>query len=659
MQARLGVAVELENDANVGALGEKVFGAARGVDDLIYVRVSAGIGAGLILGGRPYRGFGGVAGEIGHVLADPAGPICRCGNRGCLETIASPPAVAALLERSSGEPVGVERLLELVAAKDRRARRAVADAGEAVGRALSMLVNVLNPSSSWWAATWRPAGPVLLDPIGRPSSATAWRPPRARCASWPARWATAPRSSGRPGSSSPRRRRPGHARGERRPRERIRQDLRHGGTALIASCRGGRRRLGGLQACLKLARLPVEVTLIDRRNFHLFQPLAYQVATGAVSPAEICYPLRSIFRRRRNVRVVLGEVVDVDLAARRVALRDVALGTAPAALEYDTLIVSGGSEYSYFGHDEWQEHAAELKSLEGALSIRRRILEAFEAAELESDPEVRAALLTFVVVGAGPTGVEMAGQIAEIARDERGDFRTYDPGTARILIVEALDRILTSFPESLSAKALRALESLGVTGRIGESVIDVDAESVTVRRADDSTERIPTRTVIWAAGVNASPLARTLAERAGLEVDRAGRLEVLGDLSVEGHPEVLAIGDMVTVRQPDGTALVLPGVAPVAMQQGRHAARVLRERLAGREPKPFRYVDKGNLATIGRARAVADVKGLHLSGLLAWVAWLIVHLWYLIGFQNRVLVVIRWAFSFFSHGRGARLIAHD
>jgi NADH dehydrogenase len=416
---------------------------------------------------------------------------------------------------------------------------------------------------------------------------------------------------------------------------------------------------GGLQACLKLARLPVEVTLIDRRNFHLFQPLAYQMATGAVSPAEICYPLRSIFRRRRNVRVVLGEMVDVDLAARRIALRDVALGTAPATLEYDTLIVSGGSEYSYFGHDEWREHAAELKSLEGALSIRRRILEAFEAAELESDPEVRAALLTFVVVGAGPTGVEMAGQIAEIARDERGDFRNYDPGTARILIVEALDRILTSFPESLSAKALRALESLGVTGRLGESVIDVDADSVTVRRADDSTERIPARTVIWAAGVNASPLARTLAERAGLEVDRAGRLEVLGDLSVEGHPEVLAIGDMVTVRQPDGSALVLPGVAPVAMQQGRHAARVVRARLAGDEPKPFRYVDKGNLATIGRARAVADVKGLHLSGFLAWVTWLVVHLWYLIGFQNRVLVVIRWAFSFFSHGRGARLIAHE
>jgi NADH dehydrogenase len=416
---------------------------------------------------------------------------------------------------------------------------------------------------------------------------------------------------------------------------------------------------GGLQACLKLARLPVEVTLVDRRNFHLFQPLAYQVATGAVSPAEICYPLRSIFRRRGNVRVVLGEMVDVDLAARRIALRDVALGTAPAALEYDTLIVSGGSEYSYFGHDDWREHAAELKSLEGALSIRRRILEAFEAAELEPDPEARAALLTFVVVGAGPTGVEMAGQIAEIARDERGDFRNYDPGEARNLIVEALDRILTSFPESLSAKALRALESLGVTGRIGESVVDVGADSVTVRRADDTTERIPTRTVIWAAGVNASPLARTLAERAGLEVDRAGRLEVLGDLSLEGHPEVLAIGDMVTVRQPDGTALVLPGVAPVAMQQGRYAARAIRDRLAGREPKRFKYIDKGNLATIGRARAVADIKGLHLSGFLAWVTWLVVHLWYLIGFQNRLLVVIRWAFSFISHGRGARLIAHD
>jgi NADH:ubiquinone reductase (H+-translocating) len=416
---------------------------------------------------------------------------------------------------------------------------------------------------------------------------------------------------------------------------------------------------GGLQATLKLARLPVEVTLVDRRNFHLFQPLAYQVATGAVSPAEICYPLRRIFRRRRNVRVVLAEVVDVDLAARRVALREVALGTAPEALEYDTLIVSGGSQYSYFGHDEWQEHAAELKSLEGALTIRRRILEAFEAAELEPDSDRQAELLTFVVVGAGPTGVEMAGQIAEIARDVRGDFRRFDPRSARILLVEALDRILTTFPESLSARALRSLENLGVTGRLGESVVDVDEHSVTVQRADETTERIPTRTVIWAAGVTASPLAGLLAERAGLDVDRAGRLEVLEDLSLPGHPEVLALGDMVSVRQPDGTALVLPGVAPVAMQQGRHGARVVGDRLRGRDPRPFRYRDKGNLATIGRARAVADVKGVRLSGFLAWVTWLVVHLWYLIGFQNRLLVVIRWAVSFFTHGRGARLIAHD
>jgi NADH dehydrogenase len=416
---------------------------------------------------------------------------------------------------------------------------------------------------------------------------------------------------------------------------------------------------GGLQATLKLSRLPVEVTLVDRRNFHLFQPLAYQVATGAVSPAEICYPLRRIFRRRRNVRVVLAEVERFDLAARRVGLRDVALSTAPEELEYDTLIVSGGSQYSYFGHDEWQEHAAELKSLEGALTIRRHILAAFEAAELEPDPERQAELLTFVVVGAGPTGVEMAGQIAEIARDVRGDFRTFDPGAARILLVEALDRVLTTFPESLSAKALRSLENLGVTGRLGQSVVNVDEYSVTVQGADEATERIPTRTVIWAAGVTASPLARMLAEQAGEEVDRAGRLTVERDLSVAGHPEVLAVGDMVSVRQPDGSALVLSGVAPVAMQQGRHAARVVADRLAGRNPKPFHYTDKGNLATIGRARAVADVKGVHLSGFLAWVTWLVVHLWYLIGFQNRLLVVIRWAVSFFTHGRGARLIAHD
>jgi NADH dehydrogenase len=416
---------------------------------------------------------------------------------------------------------------------------------------------------------------------------------------------------------------------------------------------------GGLQATLKLSRMPVEVTLVDRRNFHLFQPLAYQVATGALTPAEICYPLRRIFRRRRNVRVVLGEVVDVDLQERRIVLRGMAADVTPEPLSYDSLIVSGGSLYSYFGHDEWQRHAAELKSLEGALTLRREILSAFEAAELEADPERRAALLTFVVVGAGPTGVEMAGQIGEIARDMRGDFREIDTRQTRILLVEAIDRVLATFPPSLSEKAKRSLEGLGVTVRLNESVVDVDGESVTVKRADETTERVPTRTVIWAAGVVASPLAGMLAQRAGAETDRAGRVTVEPDLSVPGHPEVLAIGDMVGVRAPGGDVTVFPGVAPVAMQMGRHAARAVRARIDGHEPKPFHYIDKGNLATIGRARAVADIKGLRLSGFVAWWTWLAVHLFYLIGFQNRLLVLIRWSFSFFTHGRGARLIAHE
>jgi NADH dehydrogenase len=415
----------------------------------------------------------------------------------------------------------------------------------------------------------------------------------------------------------------------------------------------------GLQASLKLARMSVEVTLVDRRNFHLFQPLAYQVATGSLTPAEICYPLRRIFRHHPNVRVLLGDVVDVDLAARRVGLRATTADVVPEPLTYDSLIVSGGSLYSYFGHDEWQHHAAELKSLEGALTIRREILTAFELAEIETDAADRAAYLTFVVVGAGPTGVEMAGQIAEIARDVRGDFRSIDVSQTRILLVEAIDRVLATFPPSLSAKAKRSLEGLGVTVRLDESVVDVDATSVTIKRADDTTERIDTRTVIWAAGVVASPLAGLLAQRAGVETDRAGRLVVEPDLSVPGHPEVLAIGDMVSVRQSDGSAHVFPGVAPVAMQMGRHAARAIRERMGGANASPFHYTDKGNLATIGRARAVADIKGVHLSGFIAWWTWLAVHLFYLIGFQNRLLVVIRWAFSFFTHGRGARLIAHE
>jgi NADH:ubiquinone reductase (H+-translocating) len=414
---------------------------------------------------------------------------------------------------------------------------------------------------------------------------------------------------------------------------------------------------GGLQAVLKLRRAPLEVTLVDRRNFHLFQPLTYQVATGALSPGEIAYPLRAIFKRNRNVRVLLAEVADFDLDARELHLRSVAPVPAPERLAYDTLIVAGGSHYSYFGHEDWRMHAAEVKSLESALAVRSRLLAAFEAAEGEPDANARKAWLTFVVVGAGPTGVEIAGQIAELAWDTlKRDFRTIDPRGARILLVEAADRVLTSFPPSLSAKAERSLQRLGVTVLTGHTVIGIDAAGVTLDRRDAGAEHIPSRAVVWAAGVTASGLAGRLAELAGAERDDAGRITVESDLTLPGHPEVFAIGDMVRVRDAGGEPVALPGVAPVAMQQGRYVARVVRARLRGRELGSFRYRDKGNLATIGRAAAVADIKGLRLSGFLAWVTWLGVHLWYLIGFQNRLLVLIRWSFSFLTHGRGARLI---
>jgi NADH dehydrogenase len=414
---------------------------------------------------------------------------------------------------------------------------------------------------------------------------------------------------------------------------------------------------GGLQAVQKLRRAPVEVTLVDRRNFHLFQPLTYQVATGALTPGEIAYPLRAIFKRNRNVRVLMAEVSDFDLAARELRLRSVAGVPAPSALPYDTLVVAGGSQYSYFGHEDWRAHAAEVKSLESALVVRSRLLGAFEAAEWEQDPAARAAWLTFIVVGAGPTGVEMAGQMGELARDTlRRDFRAIDPRTARILLVEALDRVLTTFSPSLSAKAARSLGRLGVTVLTGHMVTAVDAEGVTVQGGNGPSERIPSRTVVWAAGVTASGLATRLADLTGAESDRAGRVTVEPDLTLPGHPEVFALGDMVRVRAPGGDAVLLPGVAPVAIQQGRYAANAIRARLRSREPSPFRYRDKGNLATIGRGAAVAEIKGLRLSGLIAWVTWLVVHLWYLVGFQNRLLVLIRWSISFVTHGRGARLI---
>jgi NADH dehydrogenase len=414
---------------------------------------------------------------------------------------------------------------------------------------------------------------------------------------------------------------------------------------------------GGLQAALKLRRAPVELTLIDRRNFHLFQPLSYQVATGALSPGEVAYPLRSIFKRNRNVRVLLAEVAGFDLDRREVILRSAGGLPAPEPVPYDTLIVAGGSHYSYFGHDEWREHAAEVKSLESALTVRGRILSAFEAAELETSPERREEWLTFAVVGAGPTGVEMAGQIAELAQDTlRGDFRSADPGSGRVLLVEAADRVLTGFPESLSAKAERSLGKLGVTPVLDSTVVDVDETGLTIRDADGATQRVPARTVVWAAGVTASGLASALAAATGADQDRTGRVTVEPDLTLPGHPEVFALGDMVRVRGDDGSPVTLPGVAPVAMQMGRYAAKAVGARLKGRTAPPFRYRDKGNLATIGRAAAVADLKGLRLSGFLAWMTWLLVHLFYLVGSQNRLLVVIRWSISFATRGRGTRLI---
>ena len=414
---------------------------------------------------------------------------------------------------------------------------------------------------------------------------------------------------------------------------------------------------GGLQAVHHLRRAGVEVTLIDRRNFHLFQPLSYQVATGALSETEVCFPLRWIFRRRQDVRVLMGDVTEFDLEGRAVTVEPGAGEGGPLSIPYDSLVVAGGSRYSYFGHDEWEAHAHEVKSLESALHVRSQILSAFEAAELETDEERRRAWLTFVIVGAGPTGVEMAGQIAELANDTvRREFRYMDPRMTRVLLVEMADRILTSFPPQLSAKAARSLENLGVTPLLQHTVVDIDDESVTIEAHGGGSEHIPARTVIWAAGVTASSMARRLGEATGAEVDRAGRVSVASDLTLPGHPEVFAMGDMVRVTGEDGEPQELLGVAPVAMQEGRYVAKALRSRLRGREVEPFRYRDKGNVATIGRSRAVADVKGLKVSGFPAWVLWLLIHIWYLIGFQNRVLVLIRWSFSFFTRGRGGRVI---
>jgi NADH dehydrogenase len=413
----------------------------------------------------------------------------------------------------------------------------------------------------------------------------------------------------------------------------------------------------GLNAVRRLREAPVEVTLVDRQNFHFFQPLAYQVATGALSSAEVAAPLRAVLKRQANARVLLATVTGFDLAAREVVLGDLPDGEAEWRVPYDTLVVAGGSNYSYFGHEEWREFAPELKSIGGALTIRGRLLSAFEAAELEPDPERRRAWLTFAVVGAGPTGVEMAGQIAELARDTlRGDFRHARPEQARIVLLDAADRVLPAFTPRLSRHAARELEDLGVEPLVGRMVVDIDAESVAWEEAGGRV-RMEARTVVWAAGVTASPLAAMLGEASGAAVDKAGRIAVGPDLTLAGHPEVLALGDMAGVHGPDGEPLGLPGLAPVAIQEGRYAATAIAARLRGEQPRPFRYVDKGNLATIGRSRAVAELRGpVDLWGLPAWLAWLTVHIYFLIGFQNRLLVLLRWTFSFVTQGRGARLI---
>ena len=396
---------------------------------------------------------------------------------------------------------------------------------------------------------------------------------------------------------------------------------------------------GGLYAARALRRAPVEITLVDRRNHHVFQPLLYQVATAALNPADIARPIRSILRKQRNASVVMAEVTGLDIPRRRVILAD------GNDLFYDYLIVATGAAHSYFGNEQWAEHAPGLKTIEDALEIRRRVLTAFEAAELEPDPEEKGAWLTFVVVGGGPTGVELAGALAEISRHALArDFRYIDPTQARIVLVEGLERILPTFPEKLSIKARRQLEKLGVEVRVDAKVTSIDPSGVQL-----GADRIRSRTALWAAGVLASPLARSL----GAPLDRAGRVQVRPELNVPGHPDVFVIGDLALVTR-DGETV--PGVAPAAMQMAAHTARNIKAAISSQPYKPFTYRDKGMLATIGRSAAVANFKRLQLSGFLAWVAWLTIHIYFLIGFRNRLLVLIQWAWAYVTYERGARLI---
>jgi NADH:ubiquinone reductase (H+-translocating) len=397
----------------------------------------------------------------------------------------------------------------------------------------------------------------------------------------------------------------------------------------------------------------VEITLVDKRNFHLFQPLLYQVATGGVSPGEIASALRAVLSRQQQTRVMAAEAVDLDPARRRVLLRD------REALPYDTLIVATGAEHHYFGRDaEWAALAPGLKTLEDALAIRRRIFRAFEAAEWEPAAERRQALLTFVIVGGGPTGVELAGALGELAQYTlRHDFRQINPADARILLLEGQERILIDYPPELSARATADLAQLGVTLLAQTMLTAVQPDAVTIRHADGREERLATHTVLWAAGTRASAFGRILAERTGVALDRYGRVQVEPDLTVADHPEILVLGDLANLSDRDGRPL--PGIAPVAIQQGKYAAGLIRARLQGRRRPPFHYRDKGKLAVIGRNAAVAEIGRWRLKGFLAWLIWVFIHIAYLIEFENKVLVLFQWAWSYFTRGRGARLIVGE
>jgi len=404
---------------------------------------------------------------------------------------------------------------------------------------------------------------------------------------------------------------------------------------------------GGLYTALHLGRAPLDVTLIDRRNFHLFQPLLYQVATGGLSPANIASPLRALLRRQKNTRVLLGEAVDIDVANRRLILSD-------GAVPYDTLILAAGAKDQYCGHDDWERLAPGLKTIEDATEMRRRILLAFEAAERATDPARVREWLTFIIVGAGPTGVELAGAVAEIAHHTlRNNFRSIDPRAAQIIVLEGADRVLTAYPPVLSARAEKSLRRLGVTVRLKTLVTDIKHDLVTVKTAA-GTETLAARRVLWGAGVQASPLGRALAKAAGAEVDRMGRVVVAGDCSVPGHPEIFVIGDLACFK--DAAGKPLPGVAPVAMQQGRYVARLLEARRRGQAVPPFAYRDRGSLATIGRNAAVADLGWVRFGGYLAWLAWLFIHLLFLVEFENRLLVLLQWGWNYFTRNRAARLI---